>query len=120
MFVMRQNHLEAFEAGYRDTFEDHMVQHVAAKFPTEYEELGEERVRGRIEDGIKRAERYEICAQPDVARFIRFMFAIRPDFDTSRKTAWAQPILEDTSVPAAERLDRIREEARAQRRAARQ
>jgi len=118
MFVMRQHHMEAFEEGYRETFEDRMVLHIQAKFPIEFQELGEEKVRSRIEEGIERAERHEIRAQSDVARFIRFMFTIRPDFDTSRKTAWARPILEDTDVPAAERLDRIRDEARAQRRAA--
>lgn len=119
MFVMRQHHMEAFEEGYRETFEDRMVLHLEARFPSQFDELGEEKVRRRIQEGVDRAARYEIRAQVDVTRFIRFMFAIRPDFDTSRKTGWARPILEDTSVPAAERLDRIREEARAQRRAAR-
>jgi len=101
----------------RETFEDRMVRHLAVKFPIECEELGEEKVRSRIRDGVTRAKKYEIRAQADVSRFIRFMFAIRPDFDTAVRTMWAQEILEDTEASASDRLDRIREEARTRRRA---
>ena len=58
-----------------------MVLHIQARFPSQFEDLGEDKVRRRIQDGIERAERYEIRTQADVARFIRFMFGIRPDFD---------------------------------------
>ena len=120
MFTLRQAHIDATAAVYREIFEDRMVRHLAVKFPTECEELGEEKVRDRIGDGVARSKKYEIRAQPDVSRFIRFMFAIRPDFDTARQTAWVRPILEDTEASACDRLDRIREEARKQRRAKRE
>ncbi|MFQ5462502.1 MAG: hypothetical protein ACE5E5_07730 [Phycisphaerae bacterium] len=119
MFTLRQAHIDATAAVYRVTFEDRMVRHLGVKFPSECEALGEEKVRDRIRDGVVRSQKYEIGAQPDVSRFIRFMFAIRPDFDTARQTAWARPILEDTNASASDRLDRVREEARKQRRAKR-
>ena len=115
MFVLRTQHIEAFEQGYREAFEDRMVRHVDAKFPVEFDKLGEDKVRRRIREGVERAERYEIREQPHVARFIRFMFALGPDFDTARKTAWVREILKDTSVPPAERLDKVRETARVKR-----
>lgn len=115
MFTMRQQQTDVFAADYRQTFEDRMVQHLRIRFPTKCEELGEEMVRDRIRDGIKRAARYEIKAERDVVRFIRFMFGIRPDFDSSRKTPWAGPILKDTKVPAGERLSRIKTVARERR-----
>lgn len=119
MFTLRQAHIDAMASKYRVTFEDRMVRHLAVKFPTECEELGEEKVRDRIRDGVTRSKKYEIRAQTDVSRFVRFMFAIRPDFDTAWQTDWALPILKDTEAPASDRLDRIREEARKQRRAKR-
>jgi hypothetical protein len=112
MFVMRQSHLEAFDEAVTEGFEDRMLGHLRARFPQECEELGEEGVRRRIRDGAKRAARYEMKSERDVARFIRFMFGIRPDFDKSRKTQWAADILKNTEVPAAERLDRIKIAAR--------
>lgn len=119
MFTLRQAHIDATAAAYRGIFEDRMVRHLAVKFPTECDELGEQKVRDRIVDGVARSRKYEIREQPDVSRFIRFMFAIRPDFDTARQTAWVRPILEDTESSAGDRLDRIREEARNRRRAKR-
>jgi hypothetical protein len=120
MFKLRQQHLDAFAAAYRESFQDHMIAHLREKFPDQCEELGEQKLRERIADGIERANRYDIRAQKDVARFIRFMFGIGPNFDTARKTAWVQPILKDKDVPASERLERIREEARQRRREERQ
>lgn len=119
MFTLRKEHTEAFAENYRIEFEERMVSHLRVRFPSQFDQYGEDKVRKLIWEGVERAKRYGIRAQPDVARFIRFMFAIGPDFDTARKTAWIRPILEDTSVPAADRLERIRQDGRAQRRASR-
>lgn len=115
MFVLRPEHMEAFTQSCRETFEDQMATEVAIRFPGEYEELGEERVRQRIRDGMDRAVQHEIVAVADIARFIRFTFSLGPDFDTARRTHWARAILVDTTTPPGERLDRIREEARRRR-----
>lgn len=120
MFVIRQEHLDAFAESYKETFEDQMVQHLRVKFPAQCEELGEPKTRQRIGDGIERSRRYEIRSQADVARFIRFMFTLGPEFDTARKTRWVIPILEDSDASASDRLDRIRAEARERRQADRQ
>ncbi len=115
MFVMRKAQLDSLGQTAGERFEDRMVLHLRNRFEQECRELGEEAVRDRIRDGIKRAARYEIRAERDVSRFIRFMFGIRPDFDTSRKTKWAGPILKDTNLVAGERLSRIKTVAREQR-----
>jgi hypothetical protein len=69
-------------------------------------------VRKRIWDGVERAGRYEIRSEKDVATFIRYMFGLAPDFDTSRKFEWVGPILKDTKLSATERLDKIKTVAR--------
>ncbi|MCP4246454.1 MAG: hypothetical protein GY778_05335 [bacterium] len=115
MFVVRQRHLEALAEASLDGFEDRMVVHLRARFPRECEEIGEEEVRCRIQDGIERAGRYEIRSERDVARFIRFKFGIGPDFDTSRKTRWAAAILKESDVRPADRLDRVERAAREHR-----
>lgn len=104
--------MDAFSRSAVETFEDRMVETLGARFPSECEELGEEGVRQRIRDGMERSASYEILTERDVAHFIRLMFGIRPDFDTSRKTSWVKEILEDTETPANERLTNIRQTAR--------
>jgi len=115
MFVLRPEHLEAFAQSYRDSFEDRMVREVDQRYPTKFDEMGEEAVRAQIRDGVDRSLKYGISAPPHVARFIRFTFALGPRFDMSRRTAWARPILEDDSMPPGDRLDKIRKEARKRR-----
>ncbi len=115
MFTIRQAHMDAFSEASRGAFEERMVGHLRSRFPEQCQEAGEERVRQRINDGIKRAARYDIRTERDVATFIRYTFGIRPDFDTSRKTPWARPILEDRECPATERLRRIKVAAREHR-----
>jgi hypothetical protein len=112
MFVIRSQHMDAFSRSATETFEDRMVESLGARFPLECEELGEEGVRERIRDGMERSSSYEIIAERDVAHFIRLMFGIRPDFDTSRKTPWAKEILEKTQNSAGERLTNIGHTAR--------
>jgi rubrerythrin len=111
-FTLRQEHLDSFDAMYRETFEDRMLRDIAERFYPQFEAMGEEKVRDRICDGIERAARYEIHTQRDVAQFIRLMFGIRPDFDTSRKTPFAAEILKQTDRPAMERLEEIKMIAR--------
>jgi hypothetical protein len=119
MFVLRQPHLDAFAQVARESFEDRVLPHLRERFAEECEELGDQKVRARIQDGIDRAARYEIRQDADVTAFIRLMFGLRPDFDTARQTAWAGEILRDLSRPAPERLADIKKRARAERAAAR-
>ena len=112
MFKLRQGHLDEFEEGYRTTFEDRMLRDIAERFYLQFQELGEEKTRERIREGMERAGQYEIRTQRDVARFIRMMFGLRPDFDTARQTRFAGDILKQTDRPAAERLDEIKAAAR--------
>ncbi len=120
MFVVRQDHLDAFSESYGETFEDNMVRHLRLKFPAQCDKLGESGLRQRIRDGIDRSRRYEIRGQADVARFIRFMFTLGSEFDNARKTRWVKPILQDTDSSASDRLDRVRAEAREKRHEGRQ
>ena len=112
MLIMRHQHMEAFSRTAVESFEDRMVARLGIRFPAECEELGDEGVRERIRDGMERSTQYEIRTERDVAHFIRLMFGIRPDFDTSRKTAWAKEILKDTQLPANQRLSTIGKTAR--------
>jgi len=114
MLRLRQEHIDAFEEMHRQTFEDRMVRDIAERFFSQYESLGDEKVRERIREGVERAPNYEIDAPIDVAMFIRLMFGIRPDFDTSRKTSFAREILNQTDRPAGERLDEIKARARSE------
>lgn len=115
MFVLRQQHFDAFAADAKARFMEDMVAHLQARFPDECEKMGAAALRARITDGTARAEKHGIVANRDVATFLRFTFGIRADFDTAAETKWAQPILARRNIAAANRLEQIKEEARRQR-----
>lgn len=108
MFVLRKPHMDAFAEVARESFEDRMVEQLQIRFAPQCRELGEAGVRARVGEGVKRAGRYDLAAEQDVAGFIRYMFGIRPDFDTARQTSWAGTILKDKSLAPHERIEKIR------------
>lgn len=115
MFVLRQQHFDAFAADAKTRFMDDMVADLQQRFPDECEKMGEPALRARITDGTARAAKYGIVADRDVATFLRYTFGIRADFDTAPETKWAQTILARKNIAAANRLEQIKEEARRQR-----
>lgn len=115
MFVLRQQHFDAFAADAKKRFIDEMVEHLQVRFPDECEKMGEAALRARITDCTTRAAKYGVVSERDVAQFTRFTFGIHPDFDTSPETKWAQQILQRKNIAAANRLEEIKVEARRQR-----
>lgn len=120
MFVLKQHHLDALAQVARESFEDRMAVMLRQRFAGQCDELGEDGLRERIADGIDRASGYDITAEQDVATFLRYMFGLRPDFDTARETAYAGKILREKDATAADRLARIKTAAREQRTRARE
>jgi hypothetical protein len=115
MFVIRQEHMDAFSRAARESFEDRVAAQLRARFGTLCEDMNDDDLYALIDEGIHRAAGYEICSERDVATFIRYMLGIRRDFDTSRATAWAGAILREAQVSPHERLARIKAAAREHR-----
>jgi hypothetical protein len=108
MFVLRHEHMEAFSRAARESFEDRLAAQMRAEYPQECELLGEAGLRARIRTAVERAQQYGIDVEVDVGEFVRFMFAIDPDFDSARSTAWIRPVLAESWVLAETRLRQIR------------
>jgi len=99
--------MDALSKYMEQSFEERMVQYLHKFFPQRYEEAGEKDVRELIRQGIARAATYQIIRECDVARYITLMFSLRADFDTHTETAWAAPILKDSSRSAEDRLEQL-------------
>jgi len=107
MLKIRKEQSEIFSQAAIKSFEDRMIQYLRQFFSQRYDEFGEEHVRGLIREGIANAATYQIIRECDVARYVTIMFSLRTDFDTSHETAWAAPILRDTSRTAEDRLEQL-------------
>lgn len=106
-FTMSDAHMQAFSAQQQERFTDEMIAYLKKFYPGKLGTLGEPAAREQIARGIAKAKSYYILLEEDVARYIQFMFAIAPDFDDSKQTPWARPILADQRLPARAKLDQI-------------
>jgi len=116
MFILRQEHLDAFQRVSRESFEDRMMPHLRERYAAECEKLGDAGVRERIQDGIDRAAKYGIKGEAEVSAYIRYMFGLGPDFDTAWKTSWAGEILRDTDLTPADKIAKIKVAAKEKKR----
>jgi hypothetical protein len=94
---IRQQQLEVFQAVALGQFEDTMVAHVRAYFPTHFRVLGEDGIRPVIRYGYARAMRHALDTQRSVCLYINAMLLMGSNFDVDPMYPWASEILSDTS-----------------------
>lgn len=113
MLRIRDDQIEALRKPALEDFKDEMFLHLHEFFPDECARMGALSVRAFVEDGIRRADGYQVFSPRGVCKYLNLMMALGPDFDTAPKTApWVQPILTDTSIPdTTARMDLLSEEA---------
>lgn len=109
MLTIRKTQMQALNAYMRQSFEDRMVRHLAQAFPELYQAMldpkgGDRRVRGFIQEGVRRAARYDIKSERDVALFIEVMAAVDEHFEEKPEMKWAAAILKDPSLRGDDRI----------------
>ena len=106
-FQISDTHMAAFSAQQRERFVREMMVYLKEVYPDETKKLGDAKLRELVETGIDKSKGYNIVLERDVARYIEFMIAIAPNFDDSKETPWAKPILSERRSTAPSKLDRI-------------
>ncbi len=98
MLVIRSRQLREFEKTSKNEFEEKMFVFLNEEWTAQCGALGEERVRGSIKTGTKRAESYDLTTENQIAKYINLMYALEFDFDTSPASPWAGAILTDETL----------------------
>lgn len=112
-FIISSAHLEAFSEQQRRRFEDEMIAHLRGAYPDETADMSEAALCELVQEGIQKAKSYHVILERDVARYIKFMVEMSPDFDESEKTPWAKQILTRRMMTAQAKLDQIEKKASA-------
>lgn len=97
MLVIRKEQMEALSAHMRRSFEDRMVEHIAAEFPQRFEQLNETGTREFVRAGIARCAEYGIDTEAGI-RFMVDLLLQHPEFDASGEIAWARTLLQDPEL----------------------
>lgn len=106
MHVIRKEQMEALSAYMRQSFEDRMVEHIAADFPELFARMKEEGSREFVRAGVERCAPHGIDTEGGI-RFIVDLLLEHPDFDESRDMAWARTILQDGELSGQAKVNLI-------------
>jgi hypothetical protein len=106
MLTIRRAQLAAMERHLRRAFEELMVGHLREHFFDDCLLLGDDGLRNRIHDGIRRAAAWKISVERDVCAYLDLMFLFGDEFDSDPALPWARRILADSA--ADDRVERLR------------
>jgi hypothetical protein len=119
MLTIRKAQMDALNVRLVRDFENLVVSDLAGRFPDQYSQIGEPRLRRLVRAGIHKAESYGIDSQDDVARVIEVMFEYGEDFDQQPDLAWPSKCLHDESLRGDEKAGLLVARLRARKRGAR-
>ncbi|MCP3135804.1 hypothetical protein [Pyxidicoccus xibeiensis] len=105
--TIRTAQMEVLAADLRQRFEDRLREDLVRYWPDACRELGDAGLRGRVREGVERAQAHGVSAQRDVLRFLNVVFALGPGFESDVRYPWAADILGAPGVPAAVRMDQL-------------
>ena len=88
-------------------FVDRMVAHLKKEFPEQTAEMAESDLRVLINEGVERAENYEVTDDVDIERYLECMLRYGGDFDMNLQTSWAGEILHDNDLSGFDKMNRI-------------
>jgi glucose-6-phosphate 1-dehydrogenase len=107
MLVIRDEQIKALDESMLRSFKNRMVSHLRRTCPEETSGMSDEELRTLIQDGINKAESYQIFEDNDVRRFLEYMLILNPDFDQDSSFPEIQEILNDEEMDGTEKMDEI-------------
>lgn len=107
MLVIRDDQIEAFDESMLRSFKNRMVSHLRTACPKETSGISDEELRALIQEGIDKAESYEIFEDNDVRRFLEYMSILNPDFDQNSSFPEILEILNHEEMDGTEKMDEI-------------
>jgi hypothetical protein len=99
MLTIREEQLRAFRKVEVQKFVDQAAIHVGKFFPKQCRELGHDKLRELIRDGIQTGSRYGITGKADVLKYIDLTVLFGRDFDVNPELPWAAETLKSENRP---------------------
>lgn len=113
MLKILREQLDHFARKARREFADRVVLHIGIAYPDLAASMTPEALRARVEDGMARAERYDIVMEEDAVEFILMLFALGPAAD--EEIPWVRAILRDRELDGGGKMKRLEEAGRRER-----
>jgi hypothetical protein len=113
MLRIRKEQIAVFNENFLDRLHAHLVSHVAAKYPKQFQKWGEQRTREFVTRGMDKADAHGITTEGAITVLIELMVEVGPAFENSPDRQWAHNILVHPVIPGDLKMDQIQERIRA-------
>lgn len=107
MLVIREEQMEVFKKVAIENFENRMFKHLRTVFSIQTMTLNDYELLKLIQVGIYNSKKYGMKMEWDIRRYLECSVLYGWDFDENPKTKWARKILNDQSINAREKMDKI-------------
>lgn len=107
MLIIKKEQMEIFKTLLTQEFENKMLHHLSSVFPEQTIDLDDKELLQLIQTGINKSKKYAIEMESDICRYLESSVLHGWDFDENPNTAWAGEILQDQSISAREKMDKI-------------
>jgi hypothetical protein len=111
MLQIRREQMDVFNRLSVEQFCRRTRRHLKQTFPSQTEEMGDERLDELIKSGIARAKRYGLEQERNVQVFLEFLVLYGLDLGTTPKTRWARSILADRNLDEVQKVRRLQDHA---------
>jgi len=97
--IIRAQQMQEFDRYAREVFETRLLAYIQECFPVHRREVGPDRLRSVIRQGIENATRYGMRGQREIYLFVSLMLYLGSSFDTDPQLGWAVVGLRNPSEP---------------------
>jgi hypothetical protein len=97
--ILHPQQMQALGQSARESFEKRLLSHIQDCFPVHWREVGPDRLRLVIRQGIENAARYGMQGQREIYLFVSLMLYLGGSFDKDPQLVWAAESLENPSEP---------------------
>lgn len=109
MLTIRRVQMDALAAVALEAFEARLAAFLEEREPARIAALGEGGLPRFVREGIARARGYGIASERDVLAFVGLLLERGASFGLEGKDAWAGAIFARAGVPAAMRLEKVKQ-----------
>lgn len=109
MLVIRKEQMDVFQKEEIRNFENRMLKHLRSVFPIQTRIIKDDELLKLIQAGINNSRKYDIKMEWDIRRYLECSVLYGWDFDKNPKTKWATEILNDKTIDARKKMDKIEE-----------
>ena len=107
MLIIRQEQRQVLSDYMYKRFVDDMTIHLRTNYTKQVEKTRETDLRKMIEDGIEKAEQYEVVTVTDVTRYLEYMVTLGQHFDVDSQIDWVGQILRTKDMNGTEKMNDI-------------